>query len=312
MGDNILTKKPRRFYALMIVLLVAYVIITLVVPPTAETLKTYNISLAKAYFFIVTLDILFAIIWMLAAYGFVNLLEYSKLIMKTKDGRAMQLIAWGLGFIAFRQPVTSLLTNIMNAIDSSPGSADTRVIVVNYISVVVAVVGFYLINLGADQLLQLTRKKPTNNSRMAFRLLSLALVTAYTFLAIGQGDPSTVASSTTRANFYLPNWLIVSTIIIPYAYAWYLAFTASYNIIFYSRNVKGLLYKKALHWLAWGINLIIINTIVLQFISAQGARLNKLNLGALLIIFYILIISIGVGFATVAAGAKKLRRIEEI
>ncbi len=116
----------------------------------------------------------------------------------------------------------------------------------------------------------------------------------------------------TKASFYLPSWLIVSTIIVPYAYAWYMAFTASYNLRFYSTNVKGVVYRKSLRTLAAGINIVIINTILLQFLSAQTPRLNKLNLAPLLGLVYVLLISIGIGFAVVAIGAKKMKRIEEV
>lgn len=294
-------------------LIAIYVALVVLVAPSPATLATYKISLTKAYAIIASLALMFCVIWITAVYGFVEVLKYSRTIRKTSDGKAIQKLAWGLGIIAFRFPLTSILSNINNAITKqNPAYTSTSVIIYNYFAVAGALLGFWLISVGTDQLLALVRKKPNPKVRTAFRFLCLLLITAYTYLAIGRGGYQYPLVPNGKANFYLPSWLIVSTIIVPYAYAWYLAFVASYNLTFYSRNVKGVLYKQALRWLAVGINLIIITTITTQFLSAQGSQINKLNLAPLLMLIWVLLISMAIGFAVVASGAKKLKKIEEI
>lgn len=308
-----MSKNPKRFYVVMAILAGVYVALAILLKPSQAMLDQYGISLTKAYIIIMSVAIMLAAIWASAVYGFVHVLEYAKLIAATKDGKAMHKLAIGLGLIAFRSPVTSIFINLMNGITQHyPDLADTGVILSNYLSVAVAVIGFWLINQASEQLLEVAGRTPNSRVRMAFRLLSLGLISLYTFLAIGRGGYQFPTNPGGRASFYLPNWLIVSTIIVPYAYAWYLAFVASYNLIFYSRNVKGVLYKQALRWVAWGINIIILSTIVFQLTGATGSRGNKLSLGPLLLAAYLLLVLIGAGFVVIAVGAKKLKRIEEI
>lgn len=306
-------KNPHRFYIVLGLLVATYLILSILIKPQQSVLDQYHITQAKALTITLTIALLFSLIWLTAVYGFVELLLYNRLIRNTKDGEGLRKLTLGLGFIAFRQPVNSILTTLNNYLSlHNPGWTSRGVIIINYFGVLVALAGFTLISLGTDELVEVTRKKSRPVVKMTFRVFSLLLVTAYTYLALGKGDYQTPLTPGGKANFYLPSWLIVSTIIVPYAYAWYAAFVATYNLRFYSTHVKGVLYKQSLHWLAVGITIIIINTILLQFISAQGSQLNKLHLVPLLGLVYVLLISIGLGFAVVAAGAKKMKRIEEV
>lgn len=303
----------KRYYALMAFLFGFYVALSIINRPTQAMLERYNLTEAKAFLIIFSLDLFLGFIWFLAAYGFVQTLAYSYLIRGNRDGKAMQKIAWGLGVIAFRQPVTSAVSAVFNYfIPHHPDLAAQSVIVVNYIGVLGAVVGFSLISMGASQLVEITRKRPPVWTKIIFMALSIVIISIYTYLAIGRGGYQTPLTTGGRANFYLPSWLIVSTIIVPYAYSWFVAFLAIYDLLFYGRYVKGALYKKALRWLSAGITVVVFNTIVLQFISARNAQLNKLNVVPLLLLVYVLLISLAIGFVIVAVGAKKLRRIEEV
>lgn len=306
-------KHPKRFFTLMIILLGIYVALTIVVKPSQAALDLYHLSTTKAYAIILSVDVLSAVIWLSAAWGFVQLLSYSQITQHAKDGRAFQKVAWGLGLIAFRQPINSIMSNVFGyLLQAHPHWLPTTRIITNYVGVAIALFGFGLIYMGSEQLVALTRKRQSPWPRVWFRLIGLVLITIYTYLAIGQGGNHTSAAEVSRVNFYMPSWLIVSTIIVPYAYSWYMAITASYNLAFYGRHIKGILYKQALRWVAVGINIVVLNTIFLQFLSAQNSRLNKLDLGPLLILVYVALLTLAAGFIVIAIGAKKLRRIEEV
>jgi hypothetical protein len=51
---------------------------------------------------------------------------------------------------------------------------------------------------------------------------------------------------------------------------------------------------------------------VLQFLTTITEQLNRLNLAPLLIVLYLLIAFYAVGYALVARGAKKLKKIEDV
>ncbi|MDQ5972030.1 MAG: hypothetical protein QG553_189 [Patescibacteria group bacterium] len=305
-------RNPKRLYPVMAALTACYVVATLLFVPSTSTLNALNISRDKAYAIIITFDLLMTILWSVAAYGLVQLVTYWRTIRHTKDGEGIKYLTLGLGLIAFRMPITSIIAAIFgNMFITHPSLTSTAVIFNNYLSVIVAVAGFSLIGFGSEKLVNLTSKRPHKFVTFGLPLLALALVTAYTFMAIGRGGYQ-VPPPKSRASFYLPGWLIVSTIIVPYAYAWYRALTATYNLRAYSLGVKCVVYRESLQWMSRGIGMVVVNSIILQLIGARGGQLNKLRLAPLLFMGVFLICSISAGYGMIAYGAKKLKRIEEV
>ncbi len=304
-------KNPKRLYQIMAALTACYVVATLLFVPSQPTLDMLGISRHRAYVIIVVFDVLMMVLWSTAVYGLVQLVTYGRSIRHTKDGEGIKYLAWGLGLIAFRMPITSILSAIFgNMFITHPSLTSSAVILNNYLSVSVAVVGFSLIGFGSEKLIAITKKQPRTHVTIGLQIMAIGLITLYAFLAIGRGGYQTT-SGNMRANFYLPSWLIVSTIIVPYAYAWYRALSATYNLRSYSTSVKGVVYKQALQWMARGIGMVVVNSVILQLIGARGGQLNKLRIAPLLFLGVFLICSISAGYGMIAIGAKKLKRIEE-
>lgn len=257
--------------------------------------------------------ILYGAIWLAAVTGYVKLSQYADLIRKNKDGKAFAAIALGLGFLAFRLPLSSVINaSLLYISRGNPEITAASVIIVNYLGVIFSVLAFGYISYGAEQLLELVPSKNTRRTKHILLLVALVLAAAYTQLAIGRAGYDRPLVAGGKASYYLPSWLIVSTIIIPYAYVWYMGFVSVFSLLRYRNGVKGLLYKQGLRWLYAGISVVIATSVLLQFGGAQTIRVSRFEVQPILISSYIFLIILAVGFGCIVAGAKRLKRIEEV
>ncbi len=115
-----------------------------------------------------------------------------------------------------------------------------------------------------------------------------------------------------RAAFYLPDWLLVLTIVVPYIYMLFCGFRTAYNIHIYCTKVAGVLYRRSLNMLAYGIALTSTGVMAIRFMSSISSWLdNTAKLRMVLAVAYALLIVVGIGYFLIAAGTKKLQKIEE-
>jgi len=101
------------------------------------------------------------------------------------------------------------------------------------------------------------------------------------------------------------------TFAIPNMYIWFLGLYAIAEIYAYSKQVAGVVYRKAWNRLALGLGSIIVLDITLQYLDTLSAWLNGLRLAGLLLLLYVLLFLLAGGFIVVALGTKDLMKIEE-
>jgi hypothetical protein len=91
-----------------------------------------------------------------------------------------------------------------------------------------------------------------------------------------------------------------------------MGFLAAYRLYTYQRRVKGAIYRSSLIYVAVGIAAVVMSSIAVRFLATISNQLNRLKLTPVLFIIYGLLVLIAIGFLSIAWGAKKLRRIEEV
>lgn len=295
------------------VLIGIYFVATVLVSPNPAVLERFNLTATTVRIINLTFAVVYAIIWLIAATGYVRIREYSQLIRKNKDGKGFALIASGLGFLALRMPISSTVNAIFVYFGRQhEWLQPIGVISNNYLGLILALAGFSLIGLGVGSLLELVPAKLPRRNSIIMLIVSMVLVSAYTYLAIGQPGFDTPLQPGQRATYYLPSWLIVSTIILPYAYIWYHGFMAAISLRHYRKNVKGTLYKQGLRWLTWGISIVIIGSIILQFSGARLITGSRFQVQPLIVAAYIWFLIVAAGYSCIAMGARRLKKIEEV
>lgn len=305
--------KFNKHYALWGILSVSYAFLTLIIPPRASVLAKYNISPTQARLLSITIIVPYVVIWFAAFYGYVHCKQYARFIQKSRDGKAMAVLADGLMYLAIGLPVTAIITTVMKYIaERNPQLMPTTTIITNYVAVILVFIAFGTISKGTRLFMQ-TVKRPKRSRLHILMITSFGIFCIfYIFVTLVNPARQFPTVDSQRAAYYLPDFLLITTIVIPYIIVWYLGFFATYRIHAYKYHVKGVIYKEALVRLAWGIGWVVLSSMMLRLLVSLTTLLNTLALNILLVVIYVLLLCILAGYLFIASGAKKLKKIEEV
>lgn len=294
-------------------LIAAYTVLNFILPTNAETLTRYNLTETSARALRLSIVLPLIIIWTITMYGYVRFKNYALSIENNKDGKALSKIADGFLAVVLWLPLSSLINNGASYLyHKYPQLTEELVIVRNYLAIIAIMLAVYIIWKGSEQLIgtaKLQKSAATVKARLSILIAALGLVFAY--LVLFSPAKNIPPSPTTPASFYLPDWLLILTIIVPYVLIWFWGVQAVGNVYMYSQNVKGIIYRGALTYLAKGLAFTVLSLLLIRYLGAMVAWLHTLALKPLLVLLYLLILVIGVGAVLMAIGSRKLKKIEE-
>lgn len=290
------------------ILAVLYLVLSLVLPTNPAAEASYHISSVEYHIILFFIIFPFVLIWLVAFYGYSNIRNYASVIEDTPEGTPIAHISNSMMWLAWGLPIPALIGLILSSIaNGHPGFYGASIIISNYANLIIPVVAFHILSTGS----RLWAEK--ENIRLSIGSIKLLV---FLFVVIGalycyqifhnvlgsSGDP-----------YHLPHWLLLVTIVIPYLYAWIMGFLAAYEIWMVSNHAKGLLYQQALRYVARGIVVTVASFIVLQYYrTALIPHTARFSLSYVLIVTYLMLIIIALGYGLLAYGARKLKKIEEV
>lgn len=299
----------KRAIGLFAILTLVYLILALTGPIDKETLSHYHITTTQARELTAAVVIPFVLIWIVALYGALKMKGYAQIIKDSPDGQAINTISSGLLVLVFGLPITTIISNIFNQITSNHESYTPPLTIVNnYIGLLIMALGLLLISNGAQKLNFLIKKQVSSTEQKVWVLISVIISGLYAYIIAA---PS-LHGSLDKSTYFMPGWLALITLVIPYVYFWYHGFYAAFCIHRYQKYVKGNIYKNSLNYIAAGISVVVATSIFIRFLVNISEKLNRLSLSPILLIIYIFILISAIGYILIAIGAKKLRRIEEV
>lgn len=301
------TLPPSLFYSYLF-FLVAYAALTLLPTPLPAVLHQYKVSATGLKLIDLTIIITLAVIWSAGFYGYSRLVRYARLIRHEKDGRHIDKLAKGVFFLVMWLPVATTVSALLNLIiRKHPDLSSAVIIADNYINLLIPLVGFIFIGYGAHGLHGIARR-----AQAAYNYtLSLCLTVFLTYIAVVYFH-LVVSTAQRELVYHLSFWMLTLTLVGPYIFMWAIGLIAVFEIRSYMQKIEGIIYKKSLSYLAFGLGWLIIFSIVFQYLSTLTGRLNHLSIYALLAIIYALLLILSAGFVFIALGAKKLQQIEEL
>jgi hypothetical protein len=247
-------------------------------------------------------------IWFVAFYGFSRINSYAQAVRNTHEGPPFRALAAGLMISVLGLPLASIIGVVLSRYAVlHPDALPTVTIMRNYIGVILTLLSFYLIGSGAEALAGLVKDKRPRLGHPAWTIGFIICSSLFAWLITARSE-----SAIGRSAYYLPDWLIVATIAIPYLYVWYRGAVAVYCMYFYQKNSKGMLYRRALGSFSAGIAVVIGASVFIQFLTTFSERVSRLNLTPILGIIYVLLILWAVGYGLIARGAKKLKTLEDV
>ncbi len=192
-----MSTKLKTFYAYL-VLTIAYAAGTLIFVPTKQTLQKYHLTVQHLRVIDVTVVVLFAAIWFCAAYAFYNFRQYYHVIQKTKEGKPLNNITKGVGFLVFWFPITGVFGLYTNELMMKHVNLTGPIIILqNYLSLLIPLAGFLFISFGARKLSEIVRQRPTmmGTNVLVIVLISIGATYIYTCL------PAAIAKKATHITY---------------------------------------------------------------------------------------------------------------
>ena len=293
-------------------LLLAYALLAFFLPINPTTLKHYHLTASSAHWWVLSIIIPLILIWLLIFYGYSRLYRYASTISQSKEGQGMMYLVTGLGIIAFGYPITSIVSNVLSFVSRNhPHFLSTATIINNYLSLLLSLTAFLFISWSARKFTDSIKMRP---SQIAIYILSIAFIcvgVAYCYMVF-RNAPGLGLSAGRSVAYYLPNWLLLLTVVVPYIFIWFIGLLAAYELHIYEKKVRGIIYKQSMKLVSAGLAAIIVSSVFTQFLVTLSNQLLRLRFRSLILLIYLLLIVISLGYILVAAGAKKLQKIEEV
>lgn len=288
-----------------------YIVLMFVLPANHITKANYNLSDTQYHVLLFLVQVPIIAVWIGALYGYTSLRRYTERVRDTPEGKDFATMTKGMGWIAWGLPVPSTMSILLNSIaNSHPGFQGAALIITNYAYVIVSFMAFHYFSRGTGSLAERSQVRLTMST--AKRLLPIFVVIGLVFCYLMFSKFQNLDLGNSFNAFYLPNWLIALTIMLPYLYAWSIGLLAAYVLILIARQASGVLYKRAVQLLALGLAATIIGLFALQYFRAIVPRSGHLTVGGALLCIYAIYAISTTGYLLLAAGARRLKKIEEV
>jgi hypothetical protein len=311
MFEKSTTKYTYRVIRRYCLLAVAYLLLIFLLPTNGTSMQDYHLSALEYRVLLFAVAIPSLVVWLVAFFGYAKLYEYAASIQKTPESKAFTSLATGCAWLAWSLPIPAIVGLITSSMASVwPDFFPSATIIINYSYLVFPLVGFSFIGKASRELLSQAKIQVSATNARGIMLFFVVGGALYCYLTFRRFDPGGLG--TTDNPYFLPIWLTLITVIIPYLYAWFIGLLASYEISTYSKQVRGVLYRQALHLLVSGLVVVIIGSIALQYISSIQPPAGHLALNYRLLFIIGFRIVTGIGFALIAVGAGRLKKIEEV
>jgi hypothetical protein len=288
-----------------------YVVLT-VAAPAAEATGRYGLSLAQLNLLRATFLVPYLFIWLTALMTVVRFQHYAHQVSGSPEGAGFKKLAQGLGLLFLTLILPAFLNLFSTYFPDSLEVQKLTTIVTNYVTVILYLWAFWQLFRASQELNTAATTPAPKRLKPAVIGTVAVLVLLYSW-AVFHNDFRTVSvDPLVRPTYFLPDWLIIFTVMIPYIVVWLWGSLTIANIRHFARHVPGVVYRPAFLSVARGLTGIIGLLIVLQFLSQGAALFSQAKLSTILAVIYLLLIIIAVPYLFLARGGRQLSAIEDV
>lgn len=296
---------------LFIAVATLYAVLVFFLPTNTASKASIGLSEVQYEFMLLGLRLPIILLLSLMFYAYRRMHRYSQSIADTPEGDHFATITKGLLLLVSGLLVISIFSAFINAYaNTHPSFRGTSLIITNYLYLILSLVSLSYISSGAHRL---TRTSNLMFKTKHLRVLMAVLVffgVVFCYLISSRLQGSTAMNSFNA--YYLPNILVWGTIVMPYLYAWFLGLFAAMELLLIARNTTGIIYRRALQYVAVGLVTLILSMVLLQYFRSVVPRTGRLSLGFTLFMVYGIYLFGSIGSLSIGRGAKRLQRIEEV
>ena len=294
-----------------LLLTVGYLVLSQLLPVNQAELHNYGLTSGQYHVLRFLLALPLSLLWFAAFFGYAQLSQYAKAVAKTPEAEGYRRLTTGCYWLTLTLVIPSVVSLVFNPISGShPGFHTTAVILINYLILGLTLLAFINISNGTQELAAKAKHRFSAANTRSLQFFFVAGGVLYCYLTFRNIDLHSLAS--TNNPYYLPIWLLITSLFIPNLYAWFIGLLAAYEIGALARSSPGVLYQRALKLFALGLVAVIACLISVQYLHTTIPRTGHLSLNSTLVITYSIYIGAIIGFALLAWGAWRLKRIEEV
>jgi hypothetical protein len=301
----------RQTFGWVSLLTIIYVLEVLLLPYQKNIIQSYHWSSFEYRDAVLMVNLPVIVVWFVAFWGYHKLKQYAEAINKTAEGEHFQKLALGSTWLAWSLPINSIISRLLRGIADAHRSFDSAAtIILNYESLTITLIAFLIISSASRGIMGSNKLNFRMASIRYIMLLFVAGGVLYCYLTLKAFDLTSLSS--THNPYHLAAWLMIISVIIPYLYSWFIGMLAAFEITIYSRQIKGVLYKRALHKITGGLLAIVLSFISIQYLDTVWPIPGHLVFNSRLVIMTLFKIIGGIGFVLAAIGANQLKKIEEV
>jgi hypothetical protein len=301
------TKAMLSFVALSVI----YVLLVFLLPANKGTMQMYHLTPEAYHVLLSAITMPSLAVWLAAFLAYGKLYEYTDHIHSSMENTGFMRIARGIKWLAWSLPISSIVSLVAYAVmNATSGLHNSAVIINNYIVLALPLIGYSLIGSGGRALMAQAKLNFSVSDAQSIMLSFVGGGVLYCYLTFRQ--LSTISLSSTRNPYAMPVWLVVISLMIPYLYAWFVGILSALEINTYSKRVRGLLYRQPLRLLVIGLTIVIVSSIVVQFLGTAVPTTGHIVLDYHLTFRFLLRAASGVGFLLITFGVLRLKKIEEV
>jgi len=302
-----------RYYRLVLLFAACaglYLAAVLATPNERSLLYQYDFDQDKAALITLMIYLPFVCVWFIALIGYMRLREYVRTIRDSVDGKPLVLVTRGVFWLTVRLPLSAVVTALTRAYYHVHPTLTAAMVQLNiYGNLVLLILTIAVTYYGSLQLLRSVRQSA--RMPLPLTLIYIAFAAVYAFLTFVDPVRQAPDRFTPVATYYLPDWAVMTTIVIPRLLCWYIALQAAYNIYMYQRHVEGAIYREALTSLSVGVAGVIILTMIFRSVQSVATLLIDVNLAVVLLVIYGILLILSAGYLLIARGASRLRQFEK-
>lgn len=300
----------------MVTLIIFWVAITTlsVMAPANLMITRYGVTLAESNLIRASILLPQLFIWVASLYAVLRFYKYTSFLRGSAEGTGFKKIALGLHLLFWVLIIPSVI-NLISAYN--PDAFDIQratIIARTYITIGFYFAAFWNLYHGTSLLVRTVtiNEQMRVNGYKTLAIIMAAFATFYVWAVFHNNYRTISDNPMINPTYHLADWLIILTIIIPYLILGVMAGLTLVNLRGFANAVQGIIYKKAFSSVLYGLMVIVLLTGGLQLMTQAANAFGGASLKIILLVVYLLLFFIALGYLLLAKGARHLTSIEEV
>lgn len=260
-----------------------------------------------------TITVPYYLTWFMGVYAGMTLSVTVPNMAEREDKIAFSRLSTGVFLLTFGLIATSMISSVRAYFASDAAFVATNTIISNYAYILGPLLGFTFMYSGSKHLRSASSARLSSFWTFVGVVMVAMYAAVYLWLVFTNETRQFSSTPGVAPSYYLPDFLVVTTIVVPFFASLVLSLLAVVHLTQYYRGVSGLIYKKsAMNFILGSLFVIGGSNLLMTLLSIGTVRLRGLSVPVLLLIIYLFLGLTAFGFLYLALGARKLAIIERV